>query len=48
MHIHIIVRIFTKLFNLLFDTAIIKESWSFGKIKPIYKHEEDLRLPQII
>ena len=29
--------IYTKLFNAVFDTAIIPESWTVGVIKPIYK-----------
>ena len=36
---------YTKLFNLVFDTAIIPECWSVGVIKPIYK-KGDPELPQ--
>ncbi|MCW4343991.1 MAG: reverse transcriptase family protein [Candidatus Thiodiazotropha endolucinida] len=39
------IPIYTKLFNLIFDTAIIPESWSVGVIKPIYK-KGDPKLPQ--
>ena len=40
------IPIYTKLFNLIFDTAIISDSWSVGIIKPIYKNS-DPTLPQI-
>ena len=33
----LMIPIYTKLFNLVFDTAIIPDSWSVGVIKPIYK-----------
>ena len=31
------IPIYTKLFNLVFDNAVIPESWSLGVIRPIYK-----------
>ena len=33
----VMIPIYTKLFNLIFDSAIIPESWSLGTIRPIYK-----------
>ena len=39
------ILIYTKLFNLIFDTAIIPDSWSVGVIKTIYK-KGDPTLPQ--
>ena len=39
------IPVYTKLFNLVFDSAIIPESWSVGVIKPIYK-KGDPCLPQ--
>ena len=33
----LMIPVYTKLFNLVFDTAIIPDSWSVGVIKPIYK-----------
>ena len=33
--------IYTKLFNVVFDNAIIPESWKVGVIKPIYKNKGD-------
>ena len=41
----LMIPIYTKLFNLIFDTAIIPDSWSIGVIKPIYK-KGDPTLPQ--
>ena len=38
--------IYTKLFNVVFDTAIIPESWTVGVIKPIYKNKGDPKKPE--
>ena len=38
--------IYTKLFNVVFDTAIIPESWTIGVIKPIYKNKGDHKKPE--
>jgi len=32
---------FIKLFNIVFDTGIIPESWTIGIINPIYKNKGD-------
>ena len=32
---------YIKLINIIFDTEIIPESWSFGSIKPVYKNKGD-------
>ena len=39
------IPIYTKLFNLIFDNAVIPESWSLGVIRPIYE-KGDPTLPQ--
>ena len=41
---NLMISIYTHLFNLIFDTAIIPESWSLGVIRPIYK-KGNLKLP---
>ena len=33
--------VYVNLFNLVFDTGIIPEAWSVGKIIPIYKQKGD-------
>ena len=38
--------IYTKLFYVVFDTAIIPESWTIGVIKPIYKNKGDHKKPE--
>ena len=40
------IPIYIKLFNLVFDTGIIPESWSIGIIKPIYKNKGDPNCPE--
>ena len=42
----IMVPIYLKLFNIIFDTGIIPESWSFGSIKPVYKNKGDPKLAE--
>ena len=32
------ISIYSKLFNIVFDTGIIPESWLTGIIRPVYKH----------
>ena len=38
--------IYTKLFNLVFNSGKIPESWTLGVIKPIYKNKGDPKLPE--
>ena len=38
--------IYGKLFNLIFDTGIISESWLLGTIKPFYKNIGNKKDPQ--
>ena len=38
--------VYTKLFNLIFDSGVIPESWTVGIIKPIYKNKGDSKLPE--
>ena len=45
--INYILPIYVKLFNLIFDGAIILESWALGQIKPIYKNKDNPNLPKI-
>ena len=33
------ISIYSKLFNIVFDTGIIPESWLTGIIRPVYKHK---------
>ena len=42
----IMIPLYTKLFNLIFDTAIIPQSWSIGVINPIYKNKGDPSLSE--
>lgn len=39
--LHLMLPIYTKLFNLVFDTGIIPEEWLVGVIKPVYKNKGD-------
>ena len=43
---HIMLPIYCKLFNIIFDTGIIPDAWSVGTIKPIYKNKGDPKLPE--
>ena len=40
------INIYKKLFNIVFETGIIPESWTIGLIKPIYKNKGDPNLPE--
>ena len=42
----IMLPVYTKLFNLIFDSGVIPESWTVGIIKPIYKNKGDSKLPE--
>ena len=42
------VDIYEKLFNLMFDTGIIPESWLLGTIKPFYKNKGNTNDPKFI
>ena len=37
---------YTKLFNIIFDTGLVPESWSVGNILPIYKNKGSSKLPE--
>ena len=43
---HIMLPIYCKLFNIIFDTGIIPDARSLGTIKPIYKNKGDPKLPE--
>ena len=38
--------VYVKLFNLVFDTGLIPESWLVGNILPIYKHKGNIQSPE--
>ena len=44
--IHIMLPVYVKLFNLIFDTGIIPESWTTGVIKPIFKNKGSPESPE--
>ena len=44
--IHIMAPVYTKLFNIIFDTGLVPESWSLGNILPIYKNKGDPNNPE--
>lgn len=44
--IHIMLPVYVKLFNLIFDTGIIPESWTTGVIKPIFKNKGSPEAPE--
>ena len=48
MSLPLMLPIYEKLFNLVFDTAMIPESWLEGNILPIYKNKGDYRILKII
>ena len=41
----LMIPIYTKLFNIIFDTALLPDSWTIGVIKPIYKKGDPI-LPE--
>ena len=43
---NILLPIYCKLFNIIFDSGIIPETWSIGIIKPIYKNKGDPGWPE--
>ncbi|MEW8547740.1 MAG: reverse transcriptase domain-containing protein, partial [Candidatus Thiodiazotropha sp.] len=42
----IMLPIYCKLFNIIFETGLIPESWSVGTIKPIFKNKGDPKSPE--
>ena len=38
--------IYVKLFNLIFDSGVIPETWTYGIINPIYKNKGDPYMPE--
>ena len=40
------IDIYEKLFNIIFDTGILPQSWLNGIIKPIYKNKGDVKDPK--
>ena len=46
MSLPLMLPIYEKLFNLVFDTAMIPESWLEGNILPIYKNKGDTQNPE--
>ena len=43
--IHIMLPVYVKLFNIIFDTGLVPESWLLGNILPIYKNKGDIQNP---
>lgn len=44
--INIMLPTYTKLFNIVFDTGLLPDSWLLGNILPIYKNKGDIRNPE--
>ena len=44
--LHVMSPTYTKLFNIIFDTGLVPESWSVGNILPIYKNKGSSKLPE--
>ena len=40
------IELYIKLFNLIFETGIIPDSWLIGYIKPVYKHKGNTMDPR--
>ena len=40
------IPLYTKLFNTIFETGILSESWLEGIIKPIFKNKGDQSNPE--
>ena len=43
---HLMIPVYIKLFNLIFEHGLVPESWSVGTIKPIYKNKGDPKMPE--
>jgi hypothetical protein len=43
--LHIMLPIYTTIFNLVFDGGVIPESWSIGVINPIFKNKGNRKDP---
>ena len=43
---HVMLPVYVKLFNLIFDTGIVPESWLIGNIIPIYKNKGNIENPE--
>ena len=44
--IHIMCPVYVKLFNLIYDTGLVPESWTVWNILPIYKNKGNINLPE--
>ena len=44
--VSIFVSLYTKLFNLIFDTGVIPDEWLTGIVKPIFKNKGDPSQPE--
>ncbi|MEW8542876.1 MAG: reverse transcriptase family protein [Candidatus Thiodiazotropha sp.] len=44
--LNLMLPLYVKLFNLVFDTALIPENWLIGEILPIYKNKGDINNPE--
>jgi hypothetical protein len=40
-----LISIYCNIFNIVFDSRVIPESWSIGIIQPIYKNKGDPKNP---
>lgn len=43
---HKFIKVYEKLFNIIFDTGILPSSWLTGVIKPIYKNKGNVNDPK--
>ena len=44
--IHVMAPIYVKLFNIIFDTGYVPDSWSLGDILPIFKNKGNIKHPE--